>query len=80
MLSEDRRSLKVKCGQLSFVAFRSAGLAEKLIATPYGTATIVGRPQLNDWQGNTTLQVVIDDIDIVEREPQPRVHSVLDLI
>ena len=50
------------------------------MATPYGTATIVGRPQLNDWQGNTTLQVVIDDLDIVERQPQPRVRSVLDLI
>ena len=80
IMGKDRSSVKIKCGQLSFVAFKSVALAEKLMATPYGTATIVGRPQLNDWQGNTTLQVVIDDIDIVEREPQPRVHSVLDLI
>ena len=49
---------------MDFVAFKNAALAEKLINTPYGVATIVGRPQINEFNGHINIQIMIDDIDI----------------
>lgn len=81
IMGKDHSSIKLKCGNIDFVAFKNAALAEKLINTPNGTATVVGRPQLNEWNGNVGVQIMIDDIDIVEREDvDKKPQSLFDLI
>ena len=64
IMGKDRSSIKIRCGNVDFVAFKDAALAEKLINTPYGVATIVGRPQINEFNGHINIQIMIDDIDI----------------
>lgn len=80
IMGKDRSSYKIKCGDVSFVGFKDNAVAEKLLSITNGTAVIVGRPQLNSWQGNVSIQVMVDDIDIVEREEQQRPKSLFDLI
>lgn len=81
IMGKDHSSVKIRCGQIDFVSFKNAVLAEKLVEVSNGTATIVGRPQINEWNGNVNVQIMIDDIKIEPREQiTERPHSLFDLI
>lgn len=81
VMGKDRSSVKIRCGEIDFVAFKKSALVEQLLKIPNGTATIVGRPQLNEWNGNVGVQIMIDDINIVERtEVDKKPQSLFDLI
>ena len=67
-MGKDHSSLKIRCGQIDFVAFKNAALVEEITNMPNGTATIVGRPQINEYNGNVNVQIMIDDIGLTERE------------
>lgn len=68
VMGKDHSSLKIRCGQIDFVAFKNAALVEEITNIPNGTATIVGRPQINEYNGNVNVQIMIDDIGLTERE------------
>ena len=68
VMGKDHSSLKIRCGQIDFVAFKNAALVEEITNMPNGTATIVGRPQINEYNGNVNVQIMIDDIGLTERE------------
>ena len=58
-------SIKITVDNVSCVSFNNDDLALQLKSMPYGGhATIVGRPQLNEWMGRTSVQLMIDDIEI----------------
>ena len=81
IMGKDHSSVKIRCGQIDFVSFKNAALAEKLVEVSNGTATIVGRPQINEWNGNVNVQIMIDDIKIEPREQiTEKPHSLFDLI
>ena len=81
IMGKDHSSVKIRCGQIDFVSFKNATLAEKLVEVSNGTATIVGRPQINEWNGNVNVQIMIDDIKIEPREQiTEKPHSLFDLI
>ena len=81
IMGKDHSSVKIRCGQIDFVSFKNAVLAEKLVEVSNGTATIVGRPQINEWNGNVNVQIMIDDIKIEPREQiTEKPHSLFDLI
>lgn len=80
-MGKDRSSIKIKCGNIDFVAFKNTELANKVQEITNGTATIVGRPQINEWNGNVNVQIMIDDIDIVPCETlNEKPRSLFDLI
>ena len=68
VMGKDHSSLKIRCGQIDFVAFKNSALVEQITSIPNGTATIVGRPQINEYNGNVNVQIMIDDIGLTERE------------
>lgn len=81
IMGKDRSSIKIKCGNIDFVAFKNTELANKVQEITNGTATIVGRPQINEWNGNVNIQIMIDDIDIVPCETlNEKPRSLFDLI
>lgn len=81
IMGKDHSSVKIRCGQIDFVSFKNAALVEKLVEVSNGTATIVGRPQINEWNGNVNVQIMIDDIKIEPREQiTEKPHSLFDLI
>ena len=81
IMGKDRSSVKIRCGQIDFVAFKNSKLAEEILSQPNGMATIVGRPQLNVYNGQVNVQIMIDDIEL---KPMPvfedRPKSLFDLI
>ena len=80
IMGKDKSSIKIKCNGIDFVAFKKAELAQRLMGMVAGTAHVVGRPQLNEWNGNFNIQVMIDDIEIEEREAIPQTKTLFDLI
>lgn len=68
VMGKDHSSLKIRCGQIDFVAFKNSALVDQITSMPNGTATIVGRPQINEYNGNVSVQIMIDDISLEPRE------------
>ena len=79
VMGKEKNSLKINCGEISFVSFNARQTIDELTECPEGTYLIVGRPQLNEYMGNTSIQIMIDDIAINPPAPTP-VKSLLDLI
>lgn len=65
-MGKNESSIKITVDGVSFVVFSDEKLAKLLKDKKYAHAQIVGRPQLNEWMGNTTVQVMIDDIEITD--------------
>lgn len=80
IMGKDKSSVKIRCNGIDFVAFKKAELAQQLLEISCGTAHIVGRPQLNEWNGNFNIQIMIDDIEIEPREAIPQTKTLFDLI
>jgi len=80
VMGKDRSSIKIKCGEISFVGFKNEELVKQITAQNSAHATIIGRPQLNSWGGTTSIQVVIDDMEITETEKISKPQSLFDLI
>lgn len=67
-MGKDKKTLKITCGNLPFLRFKSkdgeyeklyGGFGEKLI-------TVLGTCNLNEWQGRVTPQIFINDYEIKE--------------
>jgi len=80
VMGKDHSSLKIKCGDISFVAFKNAELVKAISEKQSAHATIIGRPQINVFNGIMTIQIVIDDIDIKEIDKIQTPSSLMDLI
>lgn len=81
IMGKNRSSVKIRCGNIDFVSFKNQALAQKIVEISNGTATIVGRPQINEYNGNINVQIMIDDIDIIAREEVvQKPQSLFDLI
>lgn len=82
-MGKNESSIKINVDGVDFVAFSDENLAQLLKSKTYVHAQIVGRPQLNEWMGNTSVQVMIDDIEITDvfaTSSAAKRSSVLDLI
>ena len=65
-MGKDKKTLKITCGNLPFLRFKSkdgeyeklyGGFGEKLI-------TVLGTCNLNEWQGRVTPQIFINNYEI----------------
>ena len=82
IMGKDHSSVKLKCGGIDFVSFKNSKLADELINNSNGIATIVGRPQINEYNGNISVQIIIDDIAIEPTEEKivHKAQNLFDLI
>ena len=53
---------------LCAVRFKDAALVEKINSMPSFHCKMVGRVQLNEWKGNTTTQMIIDEVEVEENK------------
>lgn len=80
-MGKDKSSLKINGGEISFVMFKAREAIDELTEHDEGTYLIVGRPQLNEYMGTTSVQIMIDDIAVNPITPAaPSIKSILDLI
>lgn len=79
VMGKDKSSLKINAGEISFIAFKANNIIDELVEQDEGTYLIVGRPQLNEYGGTTSIQIMIDDIAVNPPMAQTP-KSLLDLI
>lgn len=80
VMGADGSSLKISHDGVDFVAFKCKDLIAQLQAKESGHITIVGRPQLNEWMGRKSVQVIIDDVEVFDTSSAAAIVSILDLI
>lgn len=83
LMGANKNSVKITIDGVSCVSFSNDDLAAQIAAMPHGGhATIIGRPQLNEWMGRKTVQLMIDDIELTDKTNREEAikRSVLDLI
>lgn len=68
IMGKDKSSVKIKTPVADFVLFKDVDTATKLANSTTGEMTIVGRPQVNEWMGKITMQILIDDFEITNIE------------
>ena len=72
-------SVKIKHDGVDFVIFKNPEVAKKLQELNCGHIQIVGAPNLNEWMGRQSIQIMIDDIEIEDIAAAP-VKTLSDLI
>lgn len=65
-MGKNESSIRITVDNISFIVFSNEELAQLLKEKPSAHAQIVGRPQLNEWMGNVSVQIMIDDIEITD--------------
>lgn len=68
-LGKNNDTIKISYHGVDFMKFRSTEWAETvnyMMDFPIIKATMVGRAQLNEFNGNTTTQIIIDHLDLEE--------------
>ena len=61
-------TVKFKIGDVTFIKFHAKELIAQLSNKGINKIIIIGRPQINEYMGNKTLQVVIDNFEIKKHE------------
>ena len=64
IMGANQDSLKITYNGIDFVAFKCGDIIAQLQEKESGHISIVGRAQLNEWNGRRTIQIMIDDIEI----------------
>ena len=81
LMGKDLSSVRLTVDGIGFIAFSDAALASEITKLDAGHAQIVGRPQLNEWMGNVSVQVMIDDIQLTPLyNTSAKKTNILDLI
>ncbi len=80
VMGKDKTSLKLHYGLIDFVAFGAQKYIDALLEQEEGTFTIIGRPQINNYNGNISIQIMIDDMEVNPKAERVVTGSLLDLI
>lgn len=72
LMSRDKNpTLKIKCGDVDIIKFHSSEKEFNDFISRNKTLTVVGKPSVNEWQGNISAQILADDFileDVEEHE------------
>lgn len=69
IIGKNKDTVKISYGGVNFLKFKSTEWAESVVYAmqfPVIKATILGRSQLNEFNGRVSTQIIIDNLDIQE--------------
>lgn len=69
IIGKNQDTVKITYGGVNFIKFKSAEWAETIrynMQFPIIKATIIGRSQLNEFNGRVSTQIIIDHMDVQE--------------
>lgn len=71
-IGRNASTVKFRINGVDFIKFNSKELAQQIqsLETPTIKATVIGRAQINEWGGNITPQIMIDDIEVEGHEEE----------
>ena len=78
LMGKDHSSLKMRFQGIDFVSFKDRELIDQLTRAGSGHITLVGRPQLNEWNGRKSIQIIIEDANVFTADA--KTVSINDLI
>lgn len=66
VMGADKSSVKISCNGVDFVKFKDLDFVEEVQNSLGKTLTVIGRLNLNLWQGRKSLQVFFNDCEFEE--------------
>lgn len=66
VMGADRSSIKISYNGIDYVKFKDTDFIEEVMNNRMKKLTIYGRANLNEWMGKKSVQVFIDDYELVE--------------
>ena len=66
IMGADNSSAKIIYNDIAYVKFKDSQFIEDVKNNRMKTLTVYGRPNLNEWMGTKTVQIFIEDYELVE--------------
>ena len=66
VMGADRSSIKISYNDIDYVKFKDTNFIEEVMSNRMKKLTVYGRANLNEWMGKQSVQVFIDDYELVE--------------
>ena len=79
-MGKDNGTMKIFQNGVDFIMFKAKEPLEQIMKSKENIITIVGRSQINEYNGNQSIQVVIDEIEITPKVEGPKITNLLDLL
>lgn len=64
VMGKNGDTVKISKNGISFIRFKDEAFANKVSKYDYGTITMIGKIQINEWCGRKNAQVIIEDYEI----------------
>lgn len=63
-MGKNKDSVKIEKDGIAFVKFKDADFAQKVQSYSIGAITVYGKMNLNQFMGNYTPQVIVEDYEL----------------
>lgn len=64
LIGNDKTTVKFTINGITYIKFKDEALGEKLLANNTMNVTILGKANINEWMGNKTAQIIIENYEI----------------
>ena len=66
LIGGDKTTVKFVINGVTYIKFKDQNLIDKLLANNTMNITILGRANINEWMGNCTPQIIIENYEITD--------------
>ena len=66
VMGADKSSIKISYNGIDYVKFKDTDFIQEVMSNRMKKLTVYGRANLNDWMGKKSVQVFIDDYELVD--------------
>ena len=67
-MGANKDSMKISCNGVDYVRFKDADFVSAVMSYRTNLLTVYGRANLNTFAGRTSIQVFIDDYELIEND------------
>lgn len=64
-MGANKDSMKISCNGVDYVRFKDADFVDTVLQNKNSTVSVYGRANLNNFMGRTSIQVLIDDYELI---------------
>ena len=65
-MGANKDSMKISCNSIDYVKFKDANFVQEIMSNRTKHLTVYGRGNLNTFNGVTSVQVFIDDYELID--------------
>lgn len=64
LIGNDKTTVKFTINGITYIKFKDGNLGEELLSHSTMNLTVLGRANINEWMGNCTPQIIIENCEI----------------